>query len=200
MFLSLGMLQSIAVFCGSSQNVAETYKAAAFELGVQLAKNEIRLVYGGAKVGLMGAVAEGALAQNGSVIGVIPDFLKTKEIAHEAINELIVVSNMHERKMKMHELSDGIIAMPGGWGTMEELFEMLTWAQLGLHTKPIGILNINGFYNDLLAMIDKMLQERFLQTVYRSLLLVHDDAATLLKMMNEYRAPELKQWLTNKTT
>jgi len=200
LFLSLGMLQSIAVFCGSSQNVAETYKAAAFELGVQLAKNEIRLVYGGAKVGLMGAVAEGALAQNGSVIGVIPDFLKTKEIAHEAINELIVVSNMHERKMKMHELSDGIIAMPGGWGTMEELFEMLTWAQLGLHTKPIGILNINGFYNDLLAMIDKMLQERFLQTVYRSLLLVHDDAATLLKMMNEYRAPELKQWLTNKTT
>lgn len=194
------MLQSIAVFCGSSQNVAETYKAAAFELGVQLAKNEIRLVYGGAKVGLMGAVAEGALAQNGSVIGVIPDFLKTKEIAHEAINELIVVSNMHERKMKMHELSDGIIAMPGGWGTMEELFEMLTWAQLGLHTKPIGILNINGFYNDLLTMIDKMLQERFLQTVYRSLLLVHDDAATLLKMMNEYRAPELKQWLTNKTT
>lgn len=200
MFLSLGMLQSIAVFCGSSQNVAETYKAAAFELGVQLAKNEIRLVYGGAKVGLMGAVAEGALAQNGSVIGVIPDFLKTKEIAHEAISELIVVSNMHERKMKMHELSDGIIAMPGGWGTMEELFEMLTWAQLGLHTKPIGILNINGFYNDLLTMIDKMLQERFLQTVYRSLLLVHDDAATLLKMMNEYRAPELKQWLTNKTT
>lgn len=194
------MLQSIAVFCGSSQNVAETYKAAAFELGVQLAKNEIRLVYGGAKVGLMGAVAEGALAQNGSVIGVIPDFLKTKEIAHEAISELIVVSNMHERKMKMHELSDGIIAMPGGWGTMEELFEMLTWAQLGLHTKPIGILNINGFYNDLLTMIDKMLQERFLQTVYRSLLLVHDDAATLLKMMNEYRAPELKQWLTNKTT
>lgn len=194
------MLQSIAVFCGSSQNVAETYKAAAFELGVQLAKNEIRLVYGGAKVGLMGAVAEGALAQNGSVIGVIPDFLKTKEIAHEAINELIVVSNMHERKMKMHELSDGIIAMPGGWGTMEELFEMLTWAQLGLHTKPIGILNINGFYNDFLTMIDKMLQERFLQTVYRSLLLVHDDAATLLKMMNEYRAPELKQWLTNKTT
>lgn len=200
MFLSLGMLQSIAVFCGSSQNVAETYKAAAFELGVQLAKNEIRLVYGGAKVGLMGAVADGALAQNGSVIGVIPDFLKTKEIAHEAISELFVVSNMHERKMKMHELSDGIIAMPGGWGTMEELFEMLTWAQLGLHTKPIGILNINGFYNDLLAMIDKMLQERFLQTVYRSLLLVHDDAATLLKMMNEYRAPELKQWLTNKTT
>ncbi len=194
------MLQSIAVFCGSSQNVAETYKAAAFELGVQLAKNEIRLVYGGAKVGLMGAVADGALAQNGSVIGVIPDFLKTKEIAHEAISELIVVSNMHERKMKMHELSDGIIAMPGGWGTMEELFEMLTWAQLGLHTKPIGILNINGFYNDLLTMIDKMLQERFLQTVYRSLLLVHDDAATLLKMMNEYRAPELKQWLTNKTT
>lgn len=194
------MLQSIAVFCGSSQNVAETYIAAAFELGVQLAKNEIRLVYGGAKVGLMGAVADGALAQNGSVIGVIPDFLKTKEIAHEAISELIVVSNMHERKMKMHELSDGIIAMPGGWGTMEELFEMLTWAQLGLHTKPIGILNINGFYNDLLTMIDKMLQERFLQTVYRSLLLVHDDAATLLKMMNEYRAPELKQWLTNKTT
>jgi len=128
-------LKSIVVFCGASEGYDNTYREVAYELGSYLATNKIRLVYGGAKVGLMGALADGALQNGGEVIGVIPNFLETSEIANKNITELVRVETMHDRKIKMHELSDGIITLPGGWGTMDEMFEMLTWAQLGLHKK-----------------------------------------------------------------
>ena len=137
-------MKSVTVFCGSSMGTDPIYKSQAFLLGKTLAQQNIKLIYGGAKVGLMGAVADGALSENGKVIGVLPHFLGTKEIAHESLTELIRVESMHERKTKMSELSEGVIALPGGFGTLEELFEMLTWGQLGLHQKPIGILNKIG--------------------------------------------------------
>ncbi len=185
----------ITVFCGSAEGYTEVYRETAFQVGETLAAHNIAVVYGGAKVGLMGAVADGCLQQNGKVTGVIPYFLKTKEIAHDGINEMIVVDTMHERKMKMHELSDGIIALPGGWGTMEELFEMLTWSQLGLHKKPIGLLNINGFYDALKALCDNMVQEGFLNEYVNNTLLISDSITSLLEMMNNYEAPPAPKWL-----
>jgi len=140
-------MNAIVVFCGSSPGKEEIYKSKAEQLGQTLAEENITLIYGGASVGLMGAVANGVLKNQGKAIGVIPEFLNTKEVAHTQLSELIQVESMHERKTKMSELCDGVIALPGGFGTLEELFEMLTWAQLGLHQKPIGILNVNGFYN-----------------------------------------------------
>ena len=145
-------MQSIAVFCASSEGNDKTFKTIATKLGETLALQHIAIVYGGSKAGLMGAVANGALSKGGEVIGVIPNFLKHKEIAHTEVTELIVVSSMHERKTIMHDRCEGIIALPGGFGTFEELFEVLTWAQLGHHQKPIGLLNVNGYYDDLLKM------------------------------------------------
>lgn len=193
-------MKSIVVFCGSSEGYNEVYREAGYELGVTLAERNIRIIYGGAKVGIMGAVAEGALQHKGEVTGVIPYFLRTKEVAHEGLTEMIMVETMHERKMKMHELSDGIIALPGGWGTMEELFEMLTWAQLGLHPKPIGILNINGFYEPLLAQINLMSEEGFLKDVYKDMILVSTDITDLLEQMDNYIVPDIPKWLTRRTT
>ena len=152
----MNTLKSIAVFCASSNGEDEKIFKEAYSTGAYLATNNIRLVYGGSKLGLMGQVAKGALDNNGKVIGVIPDFLKTKEVVHTGITQLITTQNMHERKLKMHDLSEGFIALPGGFGTLEELFEILTWGQLGLHKHPIGILNSNNYYDDLLNMIDKM--------------------------------------------
>ncbi|HET8809811.1 MAG TPA: TIGR00730 family Rossman fold protein, partial [Flavobacteriaceae bacterium] len=143
---------SIAVFCGSSVGNDPKISEDAYELGKIMAQRKITLIYGGSKLGLMGQVAKGVLENGGKAIGVIPGFLKTKEVAHEGLTELIVTKNMHDRKLKMQELSDGMIALPGGFGTMEEFFEILTWAQLGLHQKPIGLLNSASFYDDLLRM------------------------------------------------
>lgn len=154
-------MKNITVFCGSSFGTEEIYKEQAELLGKTLAKQNIGLVYGGANVGLMGAVADGALSENGTVIGVLPNFLRSKEIAHQGLTELILVESMHERKTKMSELCDGVIALPGGFGTLEELFEMLTWAQLGLHKKPIAILNISGFYDSLLELLETMTEKVF---------------------------------------
>ena len=193
-------MKSIVVFCGSSEGYNSIYREAAFDTGQVLAHRGIDLVYGGARIGLMGAVAEGVLSNGGKVIGVIPDFLKTKEVAHEDITEMIIVNTMHERKMKMHELSDGIIALPGGWGTMEELFEMMTWAQLGLHPKPIGILNTNGFYDPLLAQIGMMTREGFLQEVYRDMLLVSEDIREVLEKMEQYEVPEIPRIIKKSET
>ena len=150
-------MKKITVFCGSSAGKDPKFKKTAFQLGKTLAKKEIGVVYGGGRVGLMGAVADGAMKHKGTVIGIIPIFLATKEIAHHGLTELIVVDTMHERKMLMSELCDGVIALPGGFGTMEELFEMLTWTQLGLHQKPVGLLNTNGYFDDLLSFIQKMI-------------------------------------------
>ena len=188
-------INRITVFCGSSFGNKKEYETQAFQLGQIMSENSIDLVYGGAKVGLMGAVADGVLNKNGKVIGVLPDFLMKKEIAHDNLTELIIVKSMHERKTKMNELSDGVIALPGGFGTLEEFFEMLTWAQLGLHKKPIGILNIDGFYDLLLEFILKMVNEGFLKEINQQMIIVSTDSQDLLLKMKSYVAPEVGKWI-----
>ncbi|GGH73461.1 hypothetical protein HNQ91_003659 [Filimonas zeae] len=189
-------MKRISVFCGSSFGADAVFEQQAFLLGKTLAQKNIGLVYGGAHVGLMGAVANGALEHQGEVIGVLPHFLQEKEIAHSHLTELILVNTMHERKTKMESLCDGVITLPGGFGTMEEFFEMLTWAQLGLHGKPIGILNTDGFYNDLITMIQTMVNKGFLKPVNQQMLLVSDDIETLLQMMHNYHPPTTGKWIT----
>jgi hypothetical protein len=188
-------LRSITVFCGASLGTESLFEEEAYALGKALALRNTTLVYGGARIGLMGKVADGALENNGKAIGVLPVFLRTKEVAHEGLSELILVNTMHERKLKMHELSEGIIALPGGYGTLEELFEMLTWSQLGLHAKPIGILNTGGFYDELMNMIRKMVIKGFLKEVNESMLLISRDRDELLGKMQVYQAPEVPKWV-----
>lgn len=193
-------MKSIVVFCGSADGYNEAYRETAYETGRVLALKRIRVIYGGAKVGLMGAVADGALQEGGQVVGVIPGFLKTKEVAHEGLSELITVSTMHERKLKMNELCDGVITLPGGWGTMEEMFEMITWGMLWLHRKPVGILNVNGYYDALIALCDSMVQEGFLKEQFKDTLLVSTDISDLLHQMTHYQAPETAKWITAQTS
>jgi len=193
-------MKSVVVYCGSGEGYDSTYRDIAYALGRLLAERSIRVVYGGAKVGLMGAVAEGALDAGGEVVGVIPHFLETKEIAHEGITQMIRVNTMHERKLKMHELSEAAITLPGGFGTMEEMFEMLTWAQLGLHQKPVGLLNINGYYDGLKVLVNNMVQEGFLGESYGNMLLSSESAEDLLDQMAQYQAPETPKYITKQTT
>jgi len=193
-------MRSIAVFCGSSDGYLEQYREIAYELGSILAGKGIRIVYGGAKIGLMGAIADGALSNGGKVIGVIPDFLQTKEVTHEGLTELVLVTTMHERKIKMHELSNGVITLPGGWGTMDELFEMLTWAQLGLHHKPIGLLNVMGYYEAFKVFVDSMVREGFVSEDVSKILLMSDSIDELLEQMDNYVAPELPKLINKQTT
>lgn len=188
-------MNKITVFCGSSKGTDDFFEQQAYELGKALAQRGIGLVYGGARVGLMGAVANGAMENNGTVIGVLPVFLKNVELAHENLTELIVVDTMHQRKTKMSDLSDGVIALPGGFGTLEELFEMLTWGQLGLHRKPVGILNVNGFYDELLSFIEKMVEKGFLKQINSDMLLVSDNIDDLLTKMSNYQAPATGKWI-----
>ena len=192
-------MKRITVFCGSSLGSDDIYKTQAGLVGRSLAKHNIGLVYGGAKIGLMGAVADGVLGNGGKVIGVLPVFLKSKEIAHEQLTELILVNTMHERKTRMNDLCDGVIALPGGFGTLEELFEMLTWAQLGLHKKPIGILNVNGFYDALIDLIQTMVEKGFLKQINQQMLLVSDNIDDLLVKMNTYVAPTVGKWISEET-
>ena len=182
-------MKRIAVFCGSSSGKDEAYLKEAYELGKNLAARNIELVYGGADVGLMGAVANGAIENNGKAIGVLPNFLKEYEIAHQNLTELILVDTMHQRKTKMEELADGVITLPGGIGTLEEFFEMYTWGQLGLHKKPVAILNVNGFYDELLSFISTMINKGFLREIYRQMVLVSDDINDLLDQMQNYVPP-----------
>ncbi len=191
----MNKLNSICVFCGSSDGNDRTVIDEAALLGERFAEEEITLVYGAAKIGVMGKVAEKVLVNKGKVIGVIPEFLKLKEVVHLGLTELITTNNMHERKMKMHELSDGFIALPGGFGTLEELFEIITWAQLGLHKKPIGLLNVNGFYDHLLALLENMVKSGFLKIENYELLLVDDDIDRLLKKMRAYKPAQVPKWL-----
>lgn len=188
-------MNKINVFCGSSLGTDEVYETQAKLLGQKLAKEKIELVYGGAKVGLMGAVADGILMNNGKVTGVLPNFLKSKEIAHEGITELILVDTMHERKTKMNYLSDGVIALPGGFGTLEEFFEMLTWRQLGLHNKPMGILNVNGFYDPLETLLQTMVENGFLKQANKNLVLISNDIDDLLQKMKNHVAPTDEKWI-----
>ena len=192
-------MKSITVFCGSSSGTDGVYKSQATLLGRALAERNIQLVYGGAQIGLMGAVADGVLTHGGRAIGVLPGFLKSKEIAHDRLTELIIVETMHERKTKMHELCDGVIALPGGFGTLEELFEMLTWGQLGLHKKPIGLLNTDNFYDPLITLLQTMVDNGFLKEINQRMLLVSNNINELLDNMENYDAPDVGKWISEKT-
>ncbi len=188
-------MKSIVVFCGSSEGANAVYASNAYELGETFAKKNIQLVYGGAKIGIMGKVAEGALTNRGKVIGVIPEFLTLKEVFHEGLTELIVTQNMQQRKLKMHDLSDGIIMLPGGFGTLEEFFEMLTWSQLGLHRYPIGILNTNGFYDPLINMMQQMVTEGFVKKDHLNTILVDTNIENLLEKMEKYQPLPTPKWI-----
>lgn len=190
-------LKSICVFCGSSEGNDSAIIEAASQLGKTLAEKEITLVYGAAKIGIMGLVAKGVLDNNGKVIGIIPEFLKLKEVVHLGLTEIITTQNMHDRKMIMQEKSDGFITLPGGMGTFEELFEILTWLQLGLHSKPIGLLNVNHYYDDLLAMLEKMVKKGFLSMDNYKLLIVDSDIDTLLEKMHNFKDPQQPKWLNS---
>ena len=194
------LMKHIAVFCGSSDGYNDSYREQAYQAGIALAEKGIHIIYGAARIGIMGAIADGVLNGGGKVTGVIPHFLQTKEIVHDGLTELIVVNTMHERKLKMYELCQGVLILPGGWGTMEELFEMLTWGQLGMHEKPIGILNINGYYDALNAFNSTMVQEGFLDECTRSILMYSDSLEELLAKMETYTAPELPKLINKQTT
>ncbi|GAA3777282.1 TIGR00730 family Rossman fold protein [Flavobacterium ginsengiterrae] len=191
-------MKRITVFCASSFGTDKIYEEQAALVGKTLAEQNIDVVYGGANVGLMGAVADGALNAGGKVIGVLPNFLRSKEIAHLGLTELILVESMHERKTKMNDLCDGVIALPGGFGTLEELFEMLTWAQLGLHKKPIAVLNINGFYDSLIELLQTMTEKGLLKEVNQKMLLVSNDIEDLLNQMRNYVPPTVGKWIDKK--
>ncbi len=190
----MNKINAIAVFCGSSDGADPAFGHMAAELGMAMASQNIQLIYGGAQVGLMGTLADAVMKGGGSVIGVIPQFLSSKEIAHHSITELIVVDNMHERKAKMNELCDGVIALPGGYGTLEELFEMLTWGQLGLHNKPIGVLNVNNYYDHLISLINHMANNRLLSEINRDMLLFDNEINSLMNQMRSYEPVVVGKW------
>lgn len=188
-------LKSICVYCGSSEGSDKDIISQAQVLGKTLAKRDITVVYGAAKIGIMGTVAQAALDQGGNVIGVIPKFLMIKEVVHTGLTELIVNDTMHERKMKLQALSDGFITLPGGFGTMEELFEVLTWSQLALHQKPVGLLNVNGFYDDLLSALKNMVEKGFLKQENLEILLVDTTVDGLLAQMQAFVPQAMPKWL-----
>jgi uncharacterized protein (TIGR00730 family) len=188
-------VKRVLVFCGSSPGRLEAYSEAAGELGRLLAERGLETVYGGASVGLMGALADGALAAGGTVIGVIPNRLLEAEIAHAGLTKLHVVETMHERKALMAELSDAVIALPGGTGTLDELFELFTWSQLGLHRKPLGMLDVAGYWQPLLEFLEHAVSERFLRAEHLATLLVEQDAAALLDQLASYRPHAADKWL-----
>lgn len=188
-------MKSIAVFCASSNGTNPIYLQKAEEVGKTLAINGYRLVYGGASIGSMGAVAKGAINAGGEVIGVLPHFLDKREIAHLNLTELIRVDSMHERKLKMNDLSDGTITLPGGFGTLEEFFEIVTWAQLGLHQKPSALLNINGYYKHLIAHLQHMNKEGLLKKKHIDMIIIEEEISLLLKQMECYTPPAIEKWL-----
>ncbi len=193
-------LKRICVYCGSSSGNKIYYEEEARYLGRLLVERGIELVYGGARVGIMGAIADEVLNEGGKVTGVIPQNLVRREVAHNGLMDLRIVDSMHERKALMSELSDGFIALPGGLGTLEELFEILTWSQLGLHSKPTGLLNIGGYYDRLIGFLDYAVGESFLKPVNRSLLLIKDKAEDLIDTFEHYQSPVLEKWLRSDET
>lgn len=188
-------IKSICVFCGSSRGENEIYTKAAKKLGRLMVSEGITLIYGGAKVGLMGVIADEVLANGGNTIGVIPDFFSDKEIAHTQLTELIYVKSMAERKAILAELSDAFIAMPGGFGTLDELFEMMTSSQLDLHKKPVGILNVNHFYDSLIAQVDRMQADQFMKPIHRQMLLDDENPTNLIEKMRNYKPPSQEKWI-----
>jgi len=188
-------IKKICVYCGSSPGKNPAYSLAAEILADELCKRNIGLVYGGAAVGVMGVVADAVLAGGGEAIGVIPKSLAVKELAHDRLSELHVVASMHERKAMMAELSDGFIALPGGWGTLEEIFEILTWAQLGFHDKPCGLLNIEGYYDGLIGFLENAFNQEFVNQLYRPMLMTDRQPAGLLDQFSTYQAPKVRKWM-----
>jgi uncharacterized protein (TIGR00730 family) len=188
-------MKRIGVFCGSSNGFQPVYAEAARTLGKILANRRIGLVYGGGNVGLMGTIADAVLEAGGEVIGVIPEALVGRELAHRTVTELIVVRSMHDRKAKMAALSDGFVAMPGGYGTFEEFCEIITWAQLGMHRKPCAILNVEGYYDPLLALFDRAVTEGFVHPSNRRLVLQETDPHRLLDVLAGYTPPQTEKWI-----
>ncbi len=188
-------MRSVCVFCGSSAGRGSAYATAAQAAGRAIAEHGLRLVYGGAMVGLMGELADSALAAGGEVVGVIPLALVEREIAHTGLTEIHYVKSMHERKAMMADLSDGFLAMPGGVGTLEELFEIWTWAQLGHHRKPVGVLNTERFFDPLLAFLDRQCSEEFMRREHRDMLVVEQDAERILARFEAYHAPSVVKWI-----
>ncbi len=193
-------MKRICVFCGANSGKKPEYKSAAIHLADELVSRNIEIVYGGGSIGLMGVLAERAMELGGKVTGVIPEALALKEVAHDTISELIVVGSMHERKAKMAELSDGFISLPGGIGTIEETFEMLTWSQLGFHNKPCGIINVLGFYNKLIEFLNHTSEEKFFMDIYRRMLIVETDPSALLERFEQYKPPQVKHWIAEDET
>lgn len=193
-------MKYVCVFCGSSMGVQPAYQQAALALGEALARRKLGLVYGGGNVGLMGTIADATLAAGGEVIGVIPDFMVAKEIAHTGLTQLHIVNSMHERKTMMAQLSDAFVALPGGYGTLEEFCEVLTWAQLGLHQKPFGLLNVNGYYSPLLKFFDQAVTEEFLRPMNRSLVLEAAEPENLLDLLANYQPQYVDKWIRKEVT
>jgi uncharacterized protein (TIGR00730 family) len=193
-------MRRVCVFCGSSPGLRAEYIDGTRALATVLVRRGLGLVYGGAKVGLMGVLADTMLAAGGEAIGVIPRTLRTKEVAHDGLTALHVVSSMHERKAQMAALADAFIALPGGIGTLEELTEVLSWAQLGLHAKPCGLLDVAGYFDRLVDFLDRAVAERFLAPAHRAMLLVSADPDDLLDRMDAYRPPVVEKWLDRDTT
>jgi uncharacterized protein (TIGR00730 family) len=192
-------MKRICVFCGSSQGSRPEYGAAAEEMAAELVRRNIGLVYGGGNVGLMGIIGDAVLKAGGEVQGVIPEHLMAGEVGHVGLTKLHVVGSMHERKALMADLSDAFVALPGGFGTLEEFCEVVTWAQLGLHSKPCGILNVLEYYSALLRMFDHAVEERFLKTENRALVLARDKPADLLQALEEWRPIHVEKWLSRET-
>ena len=186
---------NLCVFCGSSAGARPDYAEASRDLGAAIARRGFGLVYGGSSVGLMGMVADGALAEGGTVIGVLPKSMQERELAHHGLSELHIVTSMHERKAMMADRSDGFIALPGGVGTLEEMFEIWTWGQLGYHRKPLGMLNVAGYYDTLLGFLDGTVREGFVQPAYRAMLIAETDPERLLDRIETYEPPKVVKWI-----
>jgi len=184
-------MKNISVFCGSSSGNSPIYRETARQLASYLATNDFALVYGGGKIGLMGEIADTALAKDGEVIGVIPKHLQDREVGHTELTKLHVVKSMHQRKKLIEELSDAFIALPGGLGTTEEIFEMLTWAQLNLHKKPCAFLNVNGYFNYMVDFLDNMVKEGFLEKEYRNMIIIEEEIETIFKRFQNYSHPDI---------
>jgi uncharacterized protein (TIGR00730 family) len=188
-------MKAILVYCGANPGTKPIYKETAENLGKTLAIKQIRLIYGGGSVGLMGIIADAVLANGGQVTGIIPNFLDRMEVGHKSLPEMHKVETMHERKALMEKFCDGIITLPGGYGSMDELFEILSWSQLGLHNKPVGLLNLNGFYDHLLKQLDVMVEEGFLKSENRDLVIVSDNIEDLLQKMEDFKPSFHQKWL-----
>lgn len=194
------MIRRICVFCGSNSGSDPVYADAARSLGRLMAREGVALVYGGGSVGLMGELADSVLTSGGEVIGVIPHALWAREVGHRGLTDLRIVDTMHERKSMMADLADAFIALPGGLGTLEEIFEIWTWAQLGLHEKPLGFLDVNGYYAPLMQFLDRAAREQFLREPHRAIAVIESDAETLLRRFDEWQPTRVQKWITREET